>query len=254
MRVARLGALAAVAATQVATPAGGAEATQRPVLELTATVEPRPLQGCASASWRFRLTNRARRPAHLRFPSSQLGEIVLTRGGAEVYRRSDTRGFADVVRRRTLAAGGSWAFTLKDVLRAPAGRYVMTVRLTATAEVPARLAVRTPVVVRVGKTCGVRDSPVPAASVAGRAAALRARVRAEGGGALVRLGRSARTAADARRRAYAHVARAGRPGHAAGGRAPDAVRAGRPGRAREATSSTTPRSASRGRRPTPAPG
>ena len=147
--------LAAVGSSQLAHGSSAAPAAPAVILEVTSS--PVPLRACASATWRFRVVNRSDTPAQLRFRSGQRGDIVLRReaGGAAVYRWSETRGFTLALWQRAVVRGRPWSFALRDLVRAPAGRYLMTVSVTASSSVRARLVVRRWIAVTGTRMCEI---------------------------------------------------------------------------------------------------
>ena len=147
---------------------GGGAGAGSPAVVLESRFAPSPLRACRPATWRFRVVNRSGRAGQLRFRSGQRGEVPLSRGRGDelVYRWSEMRAFTLALWQRTLTRGGVWSFELKDKLRAPAGRYLMTMRVTASATLSARLVTRRWVIVRGSKECesNVAGSRAPAAA------------------------------------------------------------------------------------------
>ncbi len=85
-----------------------------------------------AVTFNFALVNNSSQNQTLTFPTAQVFEVVITdRTGAEVYRYSDGRMFAEVLTDRTIASGESisggvrWDLTDKQGNRAAPGRYTV---------------------------------------------------------------------------------------------------------------------------------
>lgn len=90
------------------------------------------LRAGEQATWNLAVTNNGAQPATLTFPSSQRGEVVLKRDGAEIYRYSGQRVFSPALSNETIQPGTSQTFTLEDLLDVEPGKYEMTVSLSGT--------------------------------------------------------------------------------------------------------------------------
>ncbi|MDP9387369.1 MAG: BsuPI-related putative proteinase inhibitor, partial [Actinomycetota bacterium] len=95
-----------------------------------------PLRSGAPVRWSLVLRNGAG-PLDLVFGSAKDGDVVLRQDGAERYRWSAERFFAQVVRTVPVGAGETATFVLEDdALRVAPGRYDLEASLAAGAAVP----------------------------------------------------------------------------------------------------------------------
>lgn len=84
---------------------------------------PASVRAGADARWELRVTNRSAHAVTLTFPSAQPGDVSLERDGAERYRWSEGRMFAQVIEERSLAPGEAWTCALEGTLEVEPGRY-----------------------------------------------------------------------------------------------------------------------------------
>jgi Intracellular proteinase inhibitor len=99
-------------------------------------IEPaRPRRG-EHVRWLFTLVNE-RDDAHvLTFRSSQLGDVVLQAAGVVCHAWSRGRVFAQLLSRRTIAAGESWTFSLDDELALEPGVYAVVATVACDPPLP----------------------------------------------------------------------------------------------------------------------
>lgn len=105
-------------------------------IRLDLATEPSTPRADNAIRWLFTLVNESRDSRRLAFTSSQLGEVVLEADGVERYRWSHGRMFAQVLNERHVKPGEAWTFTLDDVLRVPAGRYVLSGTVASEPVIP----------------------------------------------------------------------------------------------------------------------
>lgn len=114
----------------------------------TLTVSLHPPAGSLRAGggvrWELRVTNQAGHGVILTFPTAQLGDVALEREGAERYRWSEGRMFAQVIGERSLGPGERWTFALEGSLEIEPGHYEAIGTVACQPQPP---PARTPVVV-----------------------------------------------------------------------------------------------------------
>ena len=96
------------------TGAGGPWAEGAGELSLDLSFSPDPLRAGQPVTWSLEVINGAQAPVTLTFPSGQRGDVVLLRGGTEVYRWSSSKFFAQAVVKERLGAGEHKAFPLAE--------------------------------------------------------------------------------------------------------------------------------------------
>lgn len=90
-----------------------------------------PLMVNSTVWWVFDVKNLTAEPLELTFPTGQMGEIVFSREGVELYRWSEGRSFIQAVTVDTLQPGRSRAIVLNDRLTLAPGDYDVTAKVTA---------------------------------------------------------------------------------------------------------------------------
>ncbi len=82
--------------------------------------------------WVLEVTNLAQAPLDLTFASGQMGEVVLSQNGVEVYRWSSGKQFIQAVTVDTLQPGRSKSIVLNDVFSLAPGTYEAIATVTAS--------------------------------------------------------------------------------------------------------------------------
>lgn len=136
-----LGLLLTLAAPLPAAAAAQAGGDDR--LTLTVAAEPDPPVTGSRVTWVLEVVNQGGEPVTLHYADAQRGDVVLRRDGAEAYRWSNGRGFAQEAAEETLAPGEQRAYRLEDRrFNAEAGDYELEATLCSEpAPLPARRAV-----------------------------------------------------------------------------------------------------------------
>jgi hypothetical protein len=83
-------------------------------LSLDVSFSPEPLRTGQPVTWSLEVTNGAKAPVTLTFPSGQQGDVVLLRSGTEAYRWSSSKFFAQSVVKETIGAGDHKVFPLEE--------------------------------------------------------------------------------------------------------------------------------------------
>jgi hypothetical protein len=110
---------------------GGGEGDSRGV-SLQLSFSPEPLRAGQPVTWSLEVTNGAKAPVTLTFPSGQYGDVVLLRDGAEAYRWSSDKFFPQAVVKERLEAGGDKVFPLEEkALSVEPGDYDLVATLAA---------------------------------------------------------------------------------------------------------------------------
>jgi hypothetical protein len=84
------------------------------------------LRAGGDVRWDLQVTNDGVENVVLTFMTSQLGDVVLERGGIERYRWSEGLLFGQVVSERSLGPGETWAVALEGSLDVEPGQYEAT--------------------------------------------------------------------------------------------------------------------------------
>ena len=111
---------------------GGDSAGGNGGLSLDVSFSPKSLRAGGPVTWSLEVTNGAKAPVTLTFPSGQYGDVVLLRQGTEAYRWSSTKFFAQAVVKENLAAGADKVFPLEEQgLSVEPGDYELVATLAA---------------------------------------------------------------------------------------------------------------------------
>lgn len=89
------------------------------------------LMGGGPVWWVFDVTNLTSAPLPITFPTGQMGEVVLSREGAELYRWSDGRSFIQAMTVDALQPGVARAIVLNDQVALTPGVYDVVAKVTA---------------------------------------------------------------------------------------------------------------------------
>lgn len=113
-------------------PAGSDEQPLGGGLGLSVAFEPDPLRSGKAVTWTLVVRNDGVEAATLTFPSSKPGDVVLRRGGDEVYRWSDDRLFTQVVRKEVIGPNEERSYRLEEgALAVEPGTYDLVATLAA---------------------------------------------------------------------------------------------------------------------------
>ncbi|HYH50915.1 MAG TPA: BsuPI-related putative proteinase inhibitor [Acidimicrobiia bacterium] len=117
-------------------------ATQKQGLSLSVSFD-EPLRSGQPVTWILEVENGAPEAATLVFRSGKDGDVVLGKGGREVYRWSSTRYFSQAMRQERLEPGERKRFALEEkAFSAEAGDYELVAELNSEpAPPPARRSV-----------------------------------------------------------------------------------------------------------------
>lgn len=101
-------------------------------LDLGVTSDPDPPRSGEPVVWDLRVRNGGDEPATLTFSSGKDGDVVLRRGGEEVYRWSAGRLFTQAVRKEVIGPGEERTYRLEEAaLPVEPGAYELVATLAA---------------------------------------------------------------------------------------------------------------------------
>lgn len=106
--------------------------TEEEGLRLLVSWEPDALVAGEAVTWQLTLVNERGEPVTVSFRSAKEGDVVLLDEGSEVYRWSDDRAFAQVIREERLEPDGRLeAELLEEGLDVEPGAYTLRARIEA---------------------------------------------------------------------------------------------------------------------------